>query len=304
MHHCSIVLGLVVLTFNNFASAQETASARPTRYAFTVVAAPDSSSTLVGGINDHDQISGWYVSANGVGIHSFILEDGEFSVFDFPGAISTSATGINDRAQVVGAYEREFDPLGRGFLYDRGQFTPLDVTFANVQGTLPAALNNQGSVVGTYYDGTWHGFLFQRGKFQRLDVSFSGAHDTAPLGINDQGVIVGGYFDASGIRHGFIYESGRFTKVDEPGTTETFFTGVNNRQQIVGWASGASAAGQQQVHSFVYERGRFSDFFARLPNVEIGFTQASAINDSGAIVGIAAPPQGGVITSFVARPTH
>jgi hypothetical protein len=38
--------------------------------------------------------------------------------------------------------------------------------------------------------------------------------------------------------------------------------------------------------------------------VEIGFTQASAISDSGAIVGIAAPPQGGIITSFVARRSH
>src|SRR5579884_733093 len=67
---------------------------------------PGSSNTLLFGINNIGQITGYYDAHTG-GTHSFVYANGQFTSFDTPGNVAaTYAQGINDSGQVVGYRER------------------------------------------------------------------------------------------------------------------------------------------------------------------------------------------------------
>src|SRR5215475_11213617 len=79
------------------------------------------------------------------------------SPIDPPSARTVAARAVNQHGQVVGVYD-DIEGIQRGFLYDRGVITLLDVPDA--LGTMPVAINDRGLIIGTYDDdsGT-HGFL-------------------------------------------------------------------------------------------------------------------------------------------------
>jgi pimeloyl-ACP methyl ester carboxylesterase len=95
---------------------------------------PGSTSTFVTGINDMDQIVGYYDS-NG-SQHGFLISSGQFTTIDFPGKFRTLIYGINNLGQMVGGYEDDiyygvntntgFGAFTHGFLYAGGVFTTLD----------------------------------------------------------------------------------------------------------------------------------------------------------------------------------
>jgi uncharacterized membrane protein len=75
----------------------------------------------------------------------------------------------------------------RGFLFDNGAFTRIDVPGALT--TLPLGINNRGQIAGVYADEvTGHGFLLQSGTFTTIDAP--GAVSTAAGAINDRGQIL------------------------------------------------------------------------------------------------------------------
>ena len=99
------------------------------------------------------------------------------------------------------------DPLGPGFLLNRGEFTTIDHPYAVLE-TAPYGINNRGQIVGQYVDAasTLHGYLWQPGRgFKTIDLP-RGAQVEGPAGdkgtiaadINDRGEIVlplpGGFF--------------------------------------------------------------------------------------------------------------
>ena len=91
-------------------------------YNFTTIDDPSASGaqTFANGINDTDQIVGWYIDKDGR-THGYIFDSdsGTYTTLDDPfGAGGTFAGGINDRGLVAGSYAESF--LGRyhGFLYD------------------------------------------------------------------------------------------------------------------------------------------------------------------------------------------
>ena len=130
------------------------------------------------GINDSDQIVGWYYDGSGEQ-HGFLREftgygdRGNYISFDPPNSVNTIAEGINDSGEIVGYYETS--------------------------------------------NGVYNGFTYNgvTGVFATIDVN--GAADTEPLGINNSGEIVGDYIDSSGSTHGFVRgASGQFTTIDDP----------------------------------------------------------------------------------------
>jgi hypothetical protein len=72
--------------------------------------------------------------------------------------------------------------------------------------TLMSAINDQGDVVGIYFDTNFafHGYLKSGSNFENID--FPGAPTTFALGINASGKIVGQYNDTDGVAHGFLAE--------------------------------------------------------------------------------------------------
>jgi probable HAF family extracellular repeat protein len=57
------------------------------------------------GVNDQEQIVGYYHDANGKS-HAFIYEEGNWTSFDHPnGTDGTVAYGINEADEIVGVYK-------------------------------------------------------------------------------------------------------------------------------------------------------------------------------------------------------
>jgi len=178
-------------------------------------------------------VVGYFIDANGVA-HGFIRSvQAKYTIIDVPGATGTQAYGINDEGTVVGWW---FEPNGvyHGYLRDHhGNFTTFDVPgagpappqgfFPAVIVPLPQAINNSGTVSGTYVDGNnppmFHCFVrTPDGNITSFDPpgSVNTLGDTE--GITRAGAIAGGYFTADGIIHGFVRDpEGAITSFDAPG---------------------------------------------------------------------------------------
>ncbi len=171
---------------------------------------PGSIFTLAFGINDRGQIVGEYDPGTGP-FHGFLFENGTFTDIDqgvVPNGFTfTEALGINNRGEIAGDF---FDPnMFRSFIDRNNVFEQFEVP--SQADTLMSAINDQGDVVGLYFDTNFafHGYLKSGSNFQSVD--FPGAPTTFALGINASGKIVGQYNDAEGVAHGFLAEPGAGT---------------------------------------------------------------------------------------------
>jgi uncharacterized membrane protein len=144
------------------------------------------------------------------------------------------------------------DPLGPGFLLDRGEFTTIDHPDAVLE-TAPYGINNRGQIVGGYDTAGFavHGFVLDRGRYTTIDVP--GASRTLALRINARGQILGDYEDAHGGCHGYLLDKGRFTTIDVPGAP-TQALGLNDRGQVVGTYIDAAGA----FHGFLLDKGVYT----------------------------------------------
>jgi len=90
------------------------------------------------------------------------------------------------------------DPIGPGFLLERGRFTTIDHPDAVLE-TAPFGINNRGHVVGFYLDANQvrHGFLFKNGASTTIDHPLASS-DTQAHDLNDRGQIVGLYERVAG----------------------------------------------------------------------------------------------------------
>ena len=92
--------------------------------------------------------------------HGFIVQNGEFSVYDVPSATIrlTAIWDINPRGQFVGTY---VDATGRhGFLQNPDGSAPVQIDVPARANTVVMGINPSGMIAGTYSIGaTTHGFL-------------------------------------------------------------------------------------------------------------------------------------------------
>jgi probable HAF family extracellular repeat protein len=112
--------------------------------------------TVAVGINDHDQIVGYYYDSNDHA-NGFLYSNGKYTTLDDPlGVDGTFATGINNKGQIVGYYQ---DLNGtHGFVYSGGTYTNVEDPLG---GSNALGINNNGQIVG-YYGGAdrlVHGFV-------------------------------------------------------------------------------------------------------------------------------------------------
>jgi hypothetical protein len=115
---------------------------------FTVPGATYGAS--VGGLNDWDQISGYYVDGTGTP-HGFVKNGAKYTTLDAPGAIYTIGNGINNEGVVAGLYVNP-DHSHHGFMWSKGHFITVD---ANVPGSIGSewiGANDHGDLAGIYFD--------------------------------------------------------------------------------------------------------------------------------------------------------
>ena len=124
------------------------------------------------------------------------------------------------------------------------------------------------------------------------DLGTLGGDNSTAFHINAFGQIVGVSDIDNSVRHAFFHS--KDTGIKDLGTlggTRSLAVDINNRGQIVGGADCAARAGA--FHAFVYSNGAMVDLNSRV-NMIAGWTltMATAINDSGQIVGIGRTPDG------------
>ena len=134
---------------------------------FATLDVPGAADTSAMGSNIHGQVAGWYFDASGT-MHGFLDNNGAFTTLNAPGAstandFGTMVTGINDLGQFVRTVDLASGGQ-EGFLYSNGVFTAITVPGAGY--TLAYGINNNGQIVGSYWDGTdtftdqgMHGFV-------------------------------------------------------------------------------------------------------------------------------------------------
>jgi hypothetical protein len=185
----------------------------------TILNFPGADGTVAHGINDLGHVVGQYWGFQfGQGLqrfHGFVWRDGVYTTIDadFPGAMFTALLGINKAGQIIGTYLRhrpgssdinDYDSEV-AFLYDNGNFTPLDFPGAKLPflccggTTFPMDINNTGQIVGSTFDGDGRlqFFLYDDGNYFTISglpdnvVDFNGS-----WGINDKNEIAGTYIQS------------------------------------------------------------------------------------------------------------
>jgi hypothetical protein len=118
-------------------------------------------------------------------------------------------------------------------------------------------------------------------SFTFATANVPGAAQTFPGGVNNAGVTVGEYVDTAGAIHGYILKGKKATTLDDPkgvGTTGGNNLNPNGAISVVGLYT--NSAGNSV--GFLYKNGKYTD----IPGPKAAVSaSASAINDSGAIVG-------------------
>lgn len=152
-----------------------------------------------------------------------------------PKAIS-AATAINNSGMIVGWSSVSYTLPVQGWIYQNGVTTYL-APFGYTEG-VATDNNNQGDVVGSYYDGSmFHAFLYRGGTFTSI------GDRTYAFAINNSGQIVGeitfNIAPHQSVTHAFLYEDGTIIDLNsliDPALgwelVEAF--AINNRGSIVG----------------------------------------------------------------------
>jgi probable HAF family extracellular repeat protein len=184
-----------------------------------------------------------------------------------PGDAISFALGINEKGQSVGVsglcsntnfplYINPGASEPHGVLWDEDG-TPFDLgTLGSATFTVPAAINDQGEVVGAskIADGTVHPFYWTRERGMQDLGEPEGALATGiPCchTINNRGEIVGFSLSANG-PHAYLWKHGQIIDLNsaipaDSGWTLMFSESINDRGQIAGWGVNPGGA----VHGFL-----------------------------------------------------
>lgn len=236
---------------------------------------PGSIRTEARGINNHNEVVGFYVDQR-PSYRGFVWANGSFSALDFPGAIGTVPSKINDSGEVVGYF---FDTSGtpHGFSYTKGRWTRID--FPGSADSLALGINSAGDIVGEFDHNQpiTHGFVLRNGQFAKVDTPFG--EQSSLRGINDAGTLAGYTWSDpfNGPYFGVLSRNNEFSLINMPGATFTLPNSVNNGSLVTG--------------TFINGNENYASGFVRLfgylheVNAGLSVTYVSDGNDHNRIVG-------------------
>ena len=206
--------------------------------------------------------------------------------------------GINQDGVIAGYFgSGAMGHPNKGYLLvaRHGQARYLDENWPVSAQTQVTGLNDRGVTVG-FWSSTNNGgttpvndnraFVAVRGSF--IDGDFPTDNPASPpvdqlLGVNDHNIAVGFYNDSAGNTHAYTFDirRNRFNEVTPSGITNPTGAAINNRGDIAGFGTSASANGQ--VVGYLLRR----DGQVTILNVPgSSQTQALGINDRDEVVGV------------------
>jgi len=186
-------------------------------------------------VNDSGTIAGPYF--DGTKFHGFLRAlNGTLVTIDAPDSTGTYATGINNGGMVTGTYTDTSFNEHAFVRTNSGTWTSFDVPGGNFGFFTPTlSINNNGVVVGSYFQGSTLGFLWQSGA-SLITFNVAGAAGTQPSGINSNGVVAGSYQDSSFTYYGFVRTpSGSIYTFGIPDAIGTYVVGINDNGMIAGY---------------------------------------------------------------------
>ena len=254
---------------------------------------PDTSNTVITGLNATDDLVGAYVTAWGES-HGFVWSR-EGCVVPL---LDMTPRGITANGLVVGFFQPPGTGGTVGFLYQDGTRQTLRVPRAGPGLPLPLAtealgVNDAGVAVGTVRlpgtEGT-HGWRFDPGTQRFTLLQAPGAQTTHVTAIDNQDRIVGTLRAQDGTLHAFRWEHGVFTSVAIPGLDRVEI-------QVVGHTDSGIFAGNANDKGFLFD-GTAIEVVA-VPGARV--TQLFGIRQDGAVFGRFIDAQD-VSHGFVARP--
>jgi hypothetical protein len=256
------------------------------------------------GINDHDQIAGYFGSgAQGHPNKGYLLllsrRGSQYVSENVPGAVQTQVTGLNNRGVTVGFWSGQNTAsqmnANVGFYTWAGRFH--SVAFPSRASSSPPVnqllgVSDADVAVGFWTDsrGNAHGYTYSLIQHRFRAVTVPGAVSVTAAGINDAGVVAGFYTGPGGVTRAFTRgPAGRITRLTFPGASATQAFGINNLGEVAGTymtGSGKSA----ESFGFTWTRG--GGFRSVTDPLGRGTTTINGVNDAGDLVGFYTGPAG------------
>jgi probable HAF family extracellular repeat protein len=274
------------------------------------------------GLNDSGQVAGTSTVYDATGVSkgsaAFLWSKGTLTNLgnfgtDPTGFGSSTAKALNSSGQVVGS-STVYDATGvnkgsAAFLWSNGTLTNLGSFGTDNSGkgnSFAVGINNSGMVIGDsdrYVNGHYtatDAFLSANGVLTDLGnfgTDPTGHGSSIPVAVNAAGQVAGASdkYDANGVslgRDAFLFTNGVLTDlgnfgIDSTGKSFSVATGLNSAGEVIGTSKVYDSAHNfLGTDSFLYDHGALTALSSLLTN-PLGWTglQATAINDSGEIVG-------------------
>ena len=116
------------------------------KYNFFTVPGSEVNGASVGGLNNQDEISGYYLDNVTALPHGFVKNGTNYTTLDVPGAPFTLAGAINNQGEVPGLY---MDASGfHGFLWSHGEYFTVDTDIPGADGVEWIGINDKGDLAG------------------------------------------------------------------------------------------------------------------------------------------------------------
>ena len=192
-----------------------------------------------------------------------------YTEFSVPNSYYTEARAVNNNEVAVG-WSQSGD-VRRGFIYDNGNYTTLDLI------DIAYDINDSGTVVGDGLDG--RAYAYNSGTYTELLPT--GWTNSRAMGINNNGDIVGYGSDGAGNGGSFIYSNGIIEIAPLPvGFNMTNFQAINDNGIVTGYGSKyVENINAYTEVSFIYDNGTYTELLNQQ------YSTAHDINNSGVVAG-------------------
>lgn len=208
---------------------------------FTLVTVPNGGDTRFTDRNNNGVSTGYYFNLSSRRLEGFVLGGDQFVSVSRSNS-PTFLNGINKWESSVGDYAFGPYPRFHGFKrYSNGGFLAID--YPGALGTSAAAINDNGTIVGSYFLPsqqdpfyTQHGFIYGNGQWATLDFPDKNV-GTSLVGISNDGTIIGNTITfKDGIQtdqSAFFYKAGVFKTISVPNQPLTEVTGISPKLDLI-----------------------------------------------------------------------